>query len=157
MGPRHRLLASIALTFLVAASFGSPAVAQKKAPECGELETGWGYSEQLMKVTFTFDIRNCEFVPRRVQGPYLSQQPDFVLVAILIHDDTLSASLVPETAICFRAQLRCKVTLRFEHFPIERATYTATAVLTSLKSPFANAGAFYARCSSVYMTTICGL
>ncbi|HEX2241014.1 MAG TPA: hypothetical protein VHJ82_07750 [Actinomycetota bacterium] len=155
---RHTLLVPAIAAVLVAASLGSPAVAQKKqTPRCGAWKTDWDYTPQLMKIKFTFDVRACELVPPRFQGPYLSLQPDFVLVGTLLQDDTLSASAIGQSATCNQEQLRCKITMRFEHFPIERANYSATAVLTSLKSPFVSVGAFYARCTSVYMTFVCGI
>lgn len=154
---RPLLVASITALLLVAGSLGSQAAAQEKPPKCGQWDADWDYSEQLMKITFRFDIRSCELIPPRFQGPYLSVQPDFVLVGTLIHADTVSASAIASSETCDREQLRCKLTLRFEHFPIERADYSATAVLTSLKSPFVSVGALFARCNSVYLTSVCGI
>lgn len=150
-------LVGLALVFVVALPAGVPLAQEEKPPECGEPKIGHAYTSQTMKVTFRFDVSGCELVPRRFQGPYLVTQPDFIVVAVLIHDDMLQATAIPASSPCWRDRGTCKVTLRMEHFPIERATYSASATLLSLKSPFARVAAFYGRCTSAYMLSTCGI
>ncbi|MFN2525260.1 MAG: hypothetical protein ABR505_03215 [Actinomycetota bacterium] len=155
----RRQLATWHLVIAILLTLMPPALAEekKKPAKCGEPTMTHDYTPQTMKVTFVFDVAACELVPRRFQGPYLSEQPDFVLVAVLTYDDTLGARAIARSATCWQDGPRCKIALKVEHFPIERATYSATAVLTSLKSPFVRAAAFYTRCTSVYMTSVCGI
>lgn len=150
-------LVGLALVLVVALPAGVPLAQEEKPPECGEPKIGHEYTSQRMKVTFRFDVSRCELVPRRFQGPYLLTQPDFLVVAVLIHDNTLQATAIPASSPCWRDRGKCRVTLTMEHFPIERATYSATATLLSLKSPFARVAAFYGRCTSAYMLSTCGI